>query len=187
MEEVVEVIGRMKGPHIITIQEKDGVFQIDMSHHFEVWKARKAAGLPVCASQTLTDHPLVGRRFVCFTTGKVYTVKIVTKHWYAGYYIDLLMEDDHQSSRVTHWESLGCYHPDILEAIREAHEEIKLMEEVEPAKENKLGEPSNEDVFNACMSYRHDFGLLDSNEQARVRDYALRWLHAWRKTLHTEG
>lgn len=179
MEEVVEVIGRMKGPHIITIQEKDGVFQIDMSHHFEVWKARKAAGLPVHTKQTLVDHPLVGRKFVCLTTKKAYTVRIVTKHWWAGYYIDLLMEDDGGSSRVAHWESLGCYHPDILRAIKEAHEEIQLVDETAPV-EVQVG-PSNKDVFNACMYYQHDFGLLDSDDQARVRDQALRWYHAWRK------
>ena len=184
MEETVkpvEVIGRMKGPHIITIQEKDGVFQIDMSHHFEVWKARKAAGLPVCPSQPLPDHHLMGRKFVDLVTKKVYTVKIVTKHWYAGYYIDLLMEDEGGSSRVAHWEALGCYHPSILEAIKEAHEEIQLIKE-EPAKE-KLVVPSHEELFNACMSYRHDFGLLSFDEQTIVRDHALRWLRAWRKAF----
>lgn len=184
--EKIEVIGRMNGPHIITIQEADGTFQIDMSHHFEVWKARKAAGLPVCASQTLTDHPLVGRRFVCFATGKVYTVKTVTKHWWAGYYIDLLMEDSEGSSRVAHWEALGCYHPDILHAIKEAHEEIQLIDETKLVEEKKVN-PSNEELFNACMLYLPNFELLSFDEQTKIRDQALYWFRVWEKTLNNEN
>lgn len=44
-------------------------------------------------------------------------------------------------------------------------------------------EPSHADLYNACMSYRHDFGLLSFDEQARVRDQALYWLRAWGHTL----
>ena len=33
----------------------------------------------------------------------------------------------------------------------------------------------------ACMSYRHDFGLMTPDEQERLRWSAKEWLHAWRK------
>ena len=44
-------------------------------------------------------------------------------------------------------------------------------------------EPSHADLYNACLSYRHDFGLLSFDEQTRVRDEALYWLRAWGHTL----
>lgn len=36
-------------------------------------------------------------------------------------------------------------------------------------------------INSACMSYRHDFGLLDQEERDRVRWEAKEWLHAWLK------
>ena len=44
-------------------------------------------------------------------------------------------------------------------------------------------DPSHSDLYNACLSYRHDFGLLSFDEQTRVRDEALYWLRAWGHTL----
>lgn len=35
----------------------------------------------------------------------------------------------------------------------------------------------------ACMWYRHDFGLMDAEEQERMRWAAKEWLRAWRKEL----
>ncbi len=39
--------------------------------------------------------------------------------------------------------------------------------------------PSHDELYNACLSYRHDYGLLSYDEQTRVRDEALYWLQAW--------
>ena len=43
--------------------------------------------------------------------------------------------------------------------------------------------PSHNDLYNACVSYRHDFGLLSYDEQTRVRDEALYWFQAWSHVL----
>lgn len=44
-------------------------------------------------------------------------------------------------------------------------------------------EPSGSDIYNACLSYRHDFGLLTIDEQSRIRNEAVGWLRAWGHTL----
>jgi len=44
-------------------------------------------------------------------------------------------------------------------------------------------DPSCSDVWNACMSYRHDFGLLPDAEQKTLEFEAREWLRAWGHTL----
>ena len=44
-------------------------------------------------------------------------------------------------------------------------------------------DPSCMDVWNACMSYRHDFGLLTYAEQRAIEFEAREWLRAWGHTL----
>lgn len=44
-----------------------------------------------------------------------------------------------------------------------------------------LAVPNDAQVASACMSYRHDFGLLDAKERAALMWQAREWLHAWRK------
>lgn len=39
--------------------------------------------------------------------------------------------------------------------------------------------PSEEQVASACLSFRHDFGLLGPVEQMRLKAQAREWLRAW--------
>lgn len=39
--------------------------------------------------------------------------------------------------------------------------------------------PTDEQVASVCLSYRHDFGLLDPVEQQRLMMQARAWLQAW--------
>lgn len=41
--------------------------------------------------------------------------------------------------------------------------------------------PTDAQVASACLSYRHDFGLLDEVNRAAMMWQAKEWLHAWRK------
>ena len=34
-------------------------------------------------------------------------------------------------------------------------------------------------INSACLSYRHDFGLLDAPSKTQVRSQSKEWLHAW--------
>lgn len=43
--------------------------------------------------------------------------------------------------------------------------------------------PSEAEIHSACLSYRHDFGLLDTVERKHLADDAREWLEAWGKTL----
>lgn len=53
----------------------------------------------------------------------------------------------------------------------------------EPAREAVAlpSEITEAQINSACLSYRHDFGLLDEHDKERLRFVAKEWLHAWRK------
>lgn len=42
-------------------------------------------------------------------------------------------------------------------------------------------EPTPAQVNSACLSYRHDFGLLSVEQKNAARFMAREWLHAWQK------
>lgn len=41
--------------------------------------------------------------------------------------------------------------------------------------------PTETQINSACLSYRHDFGLLNEEERKMVRFQAVEWLNAWLK------
>ena len=43
--------------------------------------------------------------------------------------------------------------------------------------------PTERQISDACMWYRHDFGLLDGPERNAVMHSARYWLDAWRKVV----
>lgn len=55
--------------------------------------------------------------------------------------------------------------------------------ETEYVRADVLRNPTDEQVRSACLSYRHDFGLLSPKEQASVEFQAREWLHAWGKVV----
>lgn len=52
-----------------------------------------------------------------------------------------------------------------------------------PAAPGVRVKPTDEQVASACLSYRHDFGLLPEDERKTVMFQAREWLHAWQKEL----
>lgn len=50
-----------------------------------------------------------------------------------------------------------------------------------PAVTAPQGVPTDDQVASACLSYRHDFGLMDKLARADLMWQAREWLHAWRK------
>ena len=44
-------------------------------------------------------------------------------------------------------------------------------------------EPTQAQIDDACMWYRHDFGLLSESERDSVRFEARQWFRAWGKAL----
>lgn len=43
--------------------------------------------------------------------------------------------------------------------------------------------PTNAQVFDACLSYRHDFGLMSDEGRRNVKVEARAWQYAWHKTI----
>jgi len=42
---------------------------------------------------------------------------------------------------------------------------------------------SNAQLYDACLSYRHDFGLMDEKERRQLLQQASSWLKVWRHTI----
>jgi hypothetical protein len=42
-------------------------------------------------------------------------------------------------------------------------------------------EPTDAQINSACLSFRHDYGLLDDHDRERLRFVAIEWLRAWQK------
>jgi hypothetical protein len=49
-----------------------------------------------------------------------------------------------------------------------------------------IRKPTPEEINQACLSYRHDFGLLSPEEQQKIRTQAEQWLEAWLKLIPKE-
>jgi hypothetical protein len=64
----------------------------------------------------------------------------------------------------------------------------RLRAALTPSQQSGAGEvepvawrPTDEQVQSACLSYRHDFGLLTVADAAIVKSEAREWLRAWQK------
>jgi hypothetical protein len=44
-------------------------------------------------------------------------------------------------------------------------------------------EVTGRDIHDACMSYRHDYGILPAEAQEQLREEAINWLLIWGKTI----
>lgn len=99
----------------------------------------------------------------------------------------------HKGASGTVWSGLYTGHPFQNEATALYTAPIRSAQEAgTPAPETLVvGSPSDEwaisqaQLHSACLSFRHDFGLLDEGEKATVMFQAREWLTAWRKALTT--
>ena len=57
------------------------------------------------------------------------------------------------------------------------------LKEWESKKLKEVSVISNADIFNACMTYRHDFGLFPHEEQKQLKSEAKAWFLAWQRSL----
>jgi len=48
-------------------------------------------------------------------------------------------------------------------------------------------EPTEKEVEDACMAYRHDYGLLEPHQQETWRLMAIDWLDSWKKAVRQGG
>ena len=44
-----------------------------------------------------------------------------------------------------------------------------------------LRDPTSSQLGSACLSYRHDYGLMSQLEKAKLEAIAIDWLRAWQK------
>jgi hypothetical protein len=67
----------------------------------------------------------------------------------------------------------------LRKAARDNRRAVKALTAVAPG----VRVPTDAQVNSACLSYRHDFGLLPDEQRKTVMFQAREWLHAWQKEL----
>ena len=91
------------------------------------------------------------------------------------YGVDLV---SHPASRsIYDIETAGCL---MLEAKRRI-EKLEAENEALQAEKQEKQELTDEQIDSACLSYRHDFGLLSVSEQDYIRFQAKEWAAALAK------
>jgi hypothetical protein len=90
-------------------------------------------------------------------------------------YIDLIwriLEDPHQDFTASDTEYWDAIHDAVHAAV------TKQAEKQEQQEQQEL---TDEQIDSACLSYRHDFGLLSVSEQDYIRFQAKEWAAALAK------
>ena len=59
----------------------------------------------------------------------------------------------------------------------------QLSEEITRLRAALRDDPTPEQVADACLSFRHDYGLMPKVDRARLAWEATEWLRAWQKTF----
>lgn len=76
-------------------------------------------------------------------------------------------------------DEIGRLTEKLMEALRKRDALAKENFEIK----NILSGKVKKGLSDACMNYRHDFGLLPQKEQAFLRLQAKSWLEAWGKVI----
>lgn len=69
---------------------------------------------------------------------------------------------------------------EAMESTERARREY-MREKLRQTSGLSAAEPTREQILSACLSYRHDFGLLSEEDRKAVEFEAVEWLRAWRK------
>lgn len=79
-------------------------------------------------------------------------------------------------------------HPSTIAAMNLTREEFYVREMMAllttglvPDEAAVRAEPTLAQINSACLSFRHDFGLLDATERGELQWQATEWLRAWQK------
>ena len=88
----------------------------DTEHYRKVRQARRAKSLPLCSLNIkLNKHNLL-RKIIVYKNTK-YTIVSVYKHWLAGWYLVLTIENEKGNSKIVFWENINSIDNTILEKI----------------------------------------------------------------------
>ena len=123
-----------------------------ISHYYEVRKARKEQGLPVYTDQVKWDrradengevgnrfgreevegneHPLLGMRLRDTEEDKTYVVDSVSNCWHDGYYIQMaIREEGTKSHGLIFWENISSESETIIEGVRKANQKYEKIDD----------------------------------------------------------
>ena len=68
------------------------------------------------------------------------------------------------------------------EYVKDCERRGRRVESIEYfRRDGELSKPTAKQITSACLSYRHDYGVLSPEEQKMVRFEAVEWLRAWQK------
>jgi hypothetical protein len=109
--------------NIIEKKTKFYTLRLNLDLSFEVWKIRETK----LTNVSLSDHELIGRKILDQHEQRTYTIQGVSKHWYGGWYLVLLLENE-GSHGLRIYENISCFHPLILEQIEESKYRYQILD-----------------------------------------------------------
>lgn len=127
-KDLKRIFSPMKGTtvtHVINGVEWKSTVNYD--HYHTVYKIRSAEGTLIDDDHgNIPNHPLVGKKFYDAELDKTYNIEKVCKHWYGGYYLTLLIENN-QSHALRSWENISTDNEIILESINDNRKKCKIL------------------------------------------------------------
>lgn len=99
----------------------------DLYH--EVRKERERRGIPNNSLNiVIRDYPLVGKKIRNNETGKIYNIEQANKHWYCGWYVGLLIEQNGSHGFIW-YENIDCWNDIVVDSIKKNKTKYILLEE----------------------------------------------------------
>lgn len=107
---------------------RTGVFDIEFNstHWYEVYKAKRKLN-PEERDNTIIDHPLTGRKLLEKSTGNVYNIQSVHRHYYGGGTYIILLVELNGSHGTRYWENENTFANHILEIIKRDRENCEIL------------------------------------------------------------
>lgn len=100
---------------------------VNHDHYTKVYKIRSKEGTLIDDDHgNIPDHPLVGKKFYDSELDKTYNIEKVCKHWWGGYYIALLIENN-GSHALRWWENISTDEESVLESINDNRKKCKIL------------------------------------------------------------
>ena len=96
--------------------------------YYEVRKERERLGMPNDSLNiVLDDYPLVGKRIRNNETDKIYVIEQANKHWYVGWYIGLLIEQNGSHAFIW-YENIDCWNDIVVDSIEKNKTKYTVLE-----------------------------------------------------------
>ena len=97
----------------------------------KIRRERKRLGMTVADLwEGIKNHELIGREFISKESSVRYTVESVEKHWWNGWYEEMIIREDISNKpRFVIWKNISCREETVLNAIDTSRADFFILTE----------------------------------------------------------